>query len=89
MTRSSSKTPPVPETFEAGLEELDSLVQGLERGELSLDESVDAFERGTHLLKALNEKLKAAETRVNELVESEDGVFSEREVGADLGDDDT
>ena len=68
----------VPESFEAALAELESLVNGLERGELTLDESVAAFERGTGLLKHLTGKLEQAEKRVKVLLETDGGDLMER-----------
>ncbi len=75
MTQSTDPTPdPDAPTFEAALAELESIVGGLERGELTLDESVRAFERGTGLLRILTARLDDAERRVRELVEGPDGI---------------
>lgn len=54
--------------FEEALGELESLVDALERGALTLDESVDAFEKGQRLLGVLNQRLRDAERRVKELL---------------------
>ena len=45
--------------FEASLEELESLVDQMESGELSLDESLRAFERGIKLTRQCQEALAA------------------------------
>lgn len=66
------------QTFEAAFAELEAIVTRLERGELTLDESVGAFERGTALLKLCTTKLDAAEKRVRVLLESSDGNVAER-----------
>lgn len=58
-----------PESFEAAIGELERIVESLERGELSLDASVAAFQRGTGLVKYLTEELDAAEKRVKVLIE--------------------
>jgi exodeoxyribonuclease VII small subunit len=61
--------PERPENFEAAIEELERIVESLERGELSLDASVSAFQRGTALVAYLTEELDAAEKRVKVLIE--------------------
>jgi exodeoxyribonuclease VII small subunit len=57
--------PPVPATFEAALAELESIVQRMESGELPLEESIAAFQRGVQLRQACEEKLRHAEQRVS------------------------
>lgn len=58
-------------TFEATLDELDTLVNQLESGELPLEDSLKKFERGIALARAGQSKLTAAEQRVSILL-SED-----------------
>jgi exodeoxyribonuclease VII small subunit len=55
-------------TFEESLNELDTIVQSLEQGELSLEESMSLFERGLNLSQLSQVKLKAAEQKVNILL---------------------
>ncbi|WP_298610254.1 exodeoxyribonuclease VII small subunit [uncultured Thiothrix sp.] len=50
--------------FEKSLQELESLVQKMESGELSLEESLQEFERGVQLTRQCQEALTAAEQRV-------------------------
>ena len=57
--------------FEAALEELESLVAQMEGGQLSLDESLKAFERGVALTRHCSTALKEAELKVQAL--SDDG----------------
>ena len=45
-------------TFESGMDELESLVRGLESGSLPLEESFQAFERGMALKKRLEALLE-------------------------------
>ncbi len=59
--------------FEAALEELERLVQRMETGELSLEDSLAAFERGVQLTRDCQRALSAAELRVKTLTESENG----------------
>ena len=56
-----------PPKFEAALAELETLVTQMESGELSLDESLKAFERGVSLARQCQEELKQAEQRVQVL----------------------
>ncbi len=80
--------------FEGTLEELEALVSKMEGGELSLEESLQAFERGIKLTRDAQSTLKDAELRVKALIETDDGPVLEDIVeGADSdegsGDDDT
>ncbi len=59
--------------FEAALEELEALVERMEGGQLSLDESLAAFERGIHLTRRCQQALSEAEQRVQVLLERDDG----------------
>ena len=59
-------------SFEHALEELESLVEKMETGELSLEESLAAFERGVKLTRHCQSSLKAAELKVKVLTESGD-----------------
>jgi len=56
-------------TFEEHLTQLEAVVERLERGELSLDESVRLFEQGVHLSNACRKELDAAEGRIQLLVD--------------------
>ncbi len=55
-------------TFEQSLSELETIVQNLEQGELSLEESINLFERGLTLSKISQEKLQSAEQKVKILL---------------------
>jgi exodeoxyribonuclease VII small subunit len=56
-------------TFEEQLTALEGVVERLERGELSLDESVRLFEEGVRLSDACKKELEEAEGRIQVLVE--------------------
>jgi exodeoxyribonuclease VII small subunit len=56
-------------TFEEQLTALEQVVERLERGELSLDESVRLFEEGVRLSDACKKELEEAEGRIQVLVE--------------------
>ncbi|MCR9279383.1 MAG: exodeoxyribonuclease VII small subunit [Pseudomonadaceae bacterium] len=57
-----------PVEFEKTLEELEALVERMESGELSLAESLTAFERGVALTRECQSALKDAELRVQTLM---------------------
>ena len=59
-------------TFEATIEELDSLVDQLENGDLALDDALRKFERGIALARAGQTKLSDAEQRVSILLSEND-----------------
>ena len=59
--------------FEEQLTALEGVVERLERGELSLDESVQLFEEGVKLSTACKAELDAAEGRIQVLVEGGSG----------------
>jgi exodeoxyribonuclease VII small subunit len=50
--------------FEDALSELESLVETMEKGELSLEESLASFERGVALTRLCQQALKAAEQKI-------------------------
>ena len=53
--------------FEEAFHELEALVEKLESGDLSLDESLDFYEKGMALAKWCADKLNAAELRLEQL----------------------
>lgn len=53
--------------LEAALEDLESIVAALEDGRLSLEESLDLFERGVRLIKVCSARLESAEQRIESL----------------------
>jgi len=56
--------PSVVAGFERSLDELEQLVQRMEKGEMSLDESLQAYERGVALYRQCQGALQQAELRV-------------------------
>ena len=67
-----------PPRFEDALEELESTVVRLESGELTLEDSLAAFERGVGLVKVLNERLAAVERRIEVLTRDGNGALRTR-----------
>lgn len=65
--------PPSPVAqFESSLDELEQLVQKMEKGEMSLDESLAAYERGVNLYRQCQGALEQAELRVRLLTDPAD-----------------
>ena len=59
-----------PPAFEEALEELESIVERMEEGELSLEESLKLFERGMDLTRQCQKALDKAEQRIRTLTDS-------------------
>lgn len=58
-------------TFEKNLEQLEKIVQSLEDGTPTLDQSIKAFEKGIKLSKACHEELNKAEQKIEILLKEE------------------
>jgi exodeoxyribonuclease VII small subunit len=65
---SDTQPPTAPPDFEGSLAELETIVERLEQGELSLDESLQQFERGVQLTRLCQSALKQAEHKVEILL---------------------
>ena len=60
-------------SFEAALEELETIVSRLEQGEVDLEDSIALYERGMALKAHCEKKLKGAEMRLERIVLGPDG----------------
>ena len=58
--------------FEQALGELEALVEKMEKGDLPLEEAMANFQRGIELTRSCQETLKAAEQKVQILMEQGD-----------------
>lgn len=65
------------ETFEKNLEELETVASELERGNLSLEQAIEMFEKGIKLSKECSQKLDKAEKKINILVQGDNGLEEE------------
>ena len=59
--------------FEQAMKRLEEIVAKMEKGELSLDESLKLFEEGVGLTRMLNKQLEEAERKVEVLTKDESG----------------
>tara|TARA_B100000686_G_scaffold305461_1_gene343918 strand:+ start:388 stop:651 length:264 start_codon:yes stop_codon:yes gene_type:complete len=62
-------------SFEEALEALEEIVQRLDSGQVSLEESIDIYTRGTHLKRHCEAKLRSAKERVDKIVVGSDGAI--------------
>ena len=69
--------------FEDKLTALEAVVERLERGELTLEDSVRLFEEGVHLSNACKLELEKAEGRIQVLVETQGGGVQVAEMDAE------
>jgi exodeoxyribonuclease VII small subunit len=75
------KTPEL--DFEQQLDNLESIVDQLESGELTLEQSIDKYQDGVKSLKSLHQAMSASEQKVTELSADLRGEIDELEDGAD------
>lgn len=57
-------------SFEKSVQELDSIVEKMESGELNLEQSLELFERGVKLTRECRKILDDAEKKIEKLLES-------------------
>jgi len=65
MAKAAPPLPPA--SFEAALEELENIVHSMESGQMPLEASLAAYERGVALLKQCQEALTTAEQKIRVL----------------------
>lgn len=81
-----AKKPPV--DFETSLTALETLVTKMEQGEMSLEESLQAFETGIRLTRDCQARLAAAEQQVQQLLEQQGKLSLDPLDSEDLENDD-
>lgn len=69
-------------SFEEQIEQLENIVKELEKGELSLEDSVTKFEEGIKISKECNKMLEKAEKKITILV-NQDGEMKEEKFDAE------
>jgi len=65
-------------SFEESLTELEGIVDKLEKGQLSLDESLMLFEKGIKLVRECNTKIQCAQQKVEQLILENGGSRTEK-----------
>ncbi|MCY4385856.1 MAG: exodeoxyribonuclease VII small subunit [Desulfurellaceae bacterium] len=73
----------VDKKFEDALQDLEGVVEKLDAGTLSLEESLQAFEEGVALVRFLEEKLTEVEKRVEVLTRDNSGLFQTQSLETD------
>ncbi len=63
-------------SFEDALAQLENLVRELESGKIKLDDAVEVYERATALKKICQDKLKAAQLKIEKINVAADGTVS-------------
>ena len=58
-------------TFEEAMQELEKLVDGLDKGDASLDEAIAAYDRGSQLKDYCQKKLQEAKMKVDTIQSSD------------------
>ena len=66
-------------SFEDAISELKVIIEKLEGGNLSLEESLTLFEKGTQLISLCHKRLNEVEKRIEILVESPNGEVLRKE----------
>jgi exodeoxyribonuclease VII small subunit len=77
MARKPTSEPSPVADFETSLDALEQLVEKMEHGEMSLEESLAAYERGVGLSRRCQGALEQAELRVRLLTDPEDPASGE------------
>ena len=62
-------------SFEDALSALEEIVKNLESGQVSLEESIDIYTRGTQLRQHCDNKLKDASARIEKITISQNGTL--------------
>lgn len=70
-------------TFEQSMTELEDIVAKLEAGDITLDNSLELFEKGIKLAKSCQKKLDDAEKKVKILTTTDDGEVITEDFGGE------
>ena len=69
MTNKNTENDQTNINFEENMQMLEKLVKEMESGDLTLEQSLEAFEKGVKIVKKCQESLTQAEVRVNKLMQ--------------------
>ena len=62
------------------IKKLDELARKMESGDMPLEQTLEVFNEGIQLIRKCTKTLEAAELKVNEIIEAENG-FEEKPLG--------
>lgn len=82
---SASPKPAVP--FEEALQKLESIVEGMESGDLPLESLLAKYEEGVKLAKICQDKLSEAELRIQQLEKTAAGELKLKPLAAELSEE--
>lgn len=66
------------DSFEENLQELESIVDRLESGEVDLEESVKLYEKGIEIKKICDERLKKVELQIKKIKQENNKITKEK-----------
>lgn len=66
-------------SFEEAINELEQIVSRLEKGDISLEESITNFQQGIELSRYCSSKLDEAEKKISILLQDENGKLVEKD----------
>ena len=69
MTKKDTENDQTNINFEENMQMLEKLVKKMESGDLTLEQSLEAFEKGVKIVRKCQESLTQAEVRVNKLMQ--------------------
>src|SRR5579862_8500756 len=70
-------------TFEQAYAELEKTAQALQQGQLSLDEMLRLYERGSVLARSCLQKLESVELKVSQLLSRGDGTYATKPIASE------
>ncbi len=71
------------ESFEDSLARLEDIVERLEAGDITLEQSLTTFEEGVTLVQALNKRLDTVQSKIEKLARSASGVLGTEDLEED------
>ncbi|EGD48576.1 exodeoxyribonuclease VII, small subunit [Ruminiclostridium papyrosolvens DSM 2782] len=74
-----SKSVKIEKSFEEAIAELEQIVVKLEKGEATLEESINSFQQGIELSRYCAAKLDEAEKKITMLIQNEEGNLEEKD----------
>lgn len=66
--------------FEETMQELEKIVQELEKGDLNLDDSINKFEEGMKISKSVSDYLEKTEKKITVLINDGDNNIEEQDL---------